>query len=290
VISRHDVIDRLLNPRLRHRHDSVRLLITSDVLSEGLSLAGVATVVHLDLPWTAARVDQRVGRAARIGAPVSAVRVVRLPASVPESLHDSLDRLVARKRRRMAIVDDAVDSDGATLVSTLYAIAQRPAAPGSRNVWITLSSPRVVRIVLVAIVRIDTGRFIVVLDGGALRRPTLSDWQALADGTPCANQPGMIGAMRRALREHEADRELTQTFADARDPRVQARRVADDQLTRTNRVSRATDAREATAHRRRLMHAAQRAAGDHASRERTGEDGAIRILAGVTITPRNSHV
>jgi hypothetical protein len=45
----------------------LELLIATDVLSEGLSLRRAGILVHLDLPWTIARLEQRVGRLRRIG-------------------------------------------------------------------------------------------------------------------------------------------------------------------------------------------------------------------------------
>lgn len=45
------------------------VLVATDVLSEGVDLQGAGAVVHLDLPWTPARLEQRVGRIRRIGAP-----------------------------------------------------------------------------------------------------------------------------------------------------------------------------------------------------------------------------
>ena len=42
VIAREEAIERLLSARFRDRHDGIRLLITTDVVSEGLSLSGVA--------------------------------------------------------------------------------------------------------------------------------------------------------------------------------------------------------------------------------------------------------
>ena len=47
--------------------ESVTLLLTTDLLSEGVNLQDAGVVVHLDLPWTPARMDQRLGRIARIG-------------------------------------------------------------------------------------------------------------------------------------------------------------------------------------------------------------------------------
>jgi hypothetical protein len=47
----------------------VNLLIATDLLSEGVNLQRASVIVHLDLPWTAARLEQRIGRLARSGSP-----------------------------------------------------------------------------------------------------------------------------------------------------------------------------------------------------------------------------
>ena len=49
------------------RADIITLLIATDLLSEGLNLQDAAVVVHLDLPWTPARLAQRIGRVWRLG-------------------------------------------------------------------------------------------------------------------------------------------------------------------------------------------------------------------------------
>jgi hypothetical protein len=48
-------------------HQSVRILIATDLLSEGVNLQQASIMIHLDTPWTAARVEQRIGRIARLG-------------------------------------------------------------------------------------------------------------------------------------------------------------------------------------------------------------------------------
>ena len=59
------------------RSDSpARLLVTTDVAAEGLDLQRAARVVHYDLPWTPMRLEQREGRAARLGSTRSTVEVV----------------------------------------------------------------------------------------------------------------------------------------------------------------------------------------------------------------------
>jgi hypothetical protein len=45
----------------------IDLLLTTDLLSEGVNLQDAEVVVHLDIPWTLARMEQRVGRVARMG-------------------------------------------------------------------------------------------------------------------------------------------------------------------------------------------------------------------------------
>ncbi len=49
------------------RANDVTLLLTTDLLSEGVNLQDAGMVIHLDLPWTPARMEQRLGRVARFG-------------------------------------------------------------------------------------------------------------------------------------------------------------------------------------------------------------------------------
>jgi superfamily II DNA or RNA helicase len=77
--------------------EEIRLLLTTDLLSEGVNLQDADTVVHLDVPWTAARMGQRVGRVARLGSFHSAVHVhvLRPPASGQKVLDN--ESIVSRK-------------------------------------------------------------------------------------------------------------------------------------------------------------------------------------------------
>jgi len=47
--------------------ERVTMLLTTDLLSEGVNLQDAAVVVHLDLPWNPARLAQRLGRVRRTG-------------------------------------------------------------------------------------------------------------------------------------------------------------------------------------------------------------------------------
>src|SRR6185436_3435080 len=66
----------------------IEQLLTTDLLSEGVNLQDADTVIHLDLPWTTARLEQRVGRVARLGSRHShvAVHLLRPPPSAEKLL------------------------------------------------------------------------------------------------------------------------------------------------------------------------------------------------------------
>jgi len=68
--------------------ERIDLLLTTDLLSEGVNLQDADTVIHLDVPWTVARLEQRVGRVARLGSFHSSVHVhvLRPPRSADEVL------------------------------------------------------------------------------------------------------------------------------------------------------------------------------------------------------------
>lgn len=70
------------------RAEVIDLLLTTDLLSEGVNLQDADIVIHVDIPWTAARMEQRVGRVARLGSRHDEVLVhaIRPPASAREIL------------------------------------------------------------------------------------------------------------------------------------------------------------------------------------------------------------
>lgn len=72
LTSRHDLMGQF-GPdagAVRRRmlsHQQVDFLIATDLLSEGVNLQEASVLIHLDLPWTSARIGQRIGRLARMG-------------------------------------------------------------------------------------------------------------------------------------------------------------------------------------------------------------------------------
>jgi hypothetical protein len=75
------------------------LLLATDVAAEGLDLQRVGRVVHYDLPWTSVRLEQRDGRALRLGSTRNEVAVAEF--HLPDALEQRLDQLtrLAVKRR-----------------------------------------------------------------------------------------------------------------------------------------------------------------------------------------------
>src|ERR1019366_7091035 len=97
---RADILRALAAPSLaqpRAAHDAVSLVIATDLLSEGVNLQGAGVVVHLDIPWTPAGLEQRVGRAARLGSARTRVHVYGIapPRSAERVL--ALSRRLAEK-------------------------------------------------------------------------------------------------------------------------------------------------------------------------------------------------
>jgi superfamily II DNA or RNA helicase len=94
--------------------EAIDLLLATDLLSEGVNLQDASVVVHLDVPWTPARMEQRVGRLARLGSPHPCVHVYSLepPASATTLLRieDRLRAKLAASARAIGIVGSIVPS------------------------------------------------------------------------------------------------------------------------------------------------------------------------------------
>ena len=79
--------------------ERISLLLTTDLLSEGLDLQDAGVVVHLDLPWTPARLAQRVGRVRRIGSAHARVATYYFMPPVPADRWARLTSRLADKAR-----------------------------------------------------------------------------------------------------------------------------------------------------------------------------------------------
>jgi hypothetical protein len=127
-VSRRELLARL-SPGASARvpaSERVDLLLTTDVLSEGVSLQDASVVVHLDLSWNPARLEQRVGRLRRIGAARDVISVYLLAPPAPAERMLQLDR---RLRLKLGVAARTMGVAGAILPGFGTADASEPSAP-----------------------------------------------------------------------------------------------------------------------------------------------------------------
>ena len=115
---------RALGARPPRRVDAITMLIATDLLSEGLNLQDAAVVVHLDLPWTPARLAQRMGRVWRLGSSHSDVFEYAIAPPPPA---EEVAAVIARLHRKAAL---ARASTGVELSPVLHPYT---AAEANRN-------------------------------------------------------------------------------------------------------------------------------------------------------------
>jgi hypothetical protein len=125
-------------------------LVVTDVAAEGLDLRRAARVAHYDLPWTPMRLEQREGRAVRLGSARELVEVVRF---IPPPALDAALELGERLRRkaelpalaglgadgvrlwrwRSALVDELTDGSAASGSASAGGSAWVPKAAGASS-------------------------------------------------------------------------------------------------------------------------------------------------------------
>jgi superfamily II DNA or RNA helicase len=99
--SRHEVLAAFA-PRAQHAPQPeaacvVDVLIATDLLSEGLDLQDAERVIHYDLPWSPARVAQRVGRIDRLASPHRGIHTITFLPPWPLARALALERRLAQK-------------------------------------------------------------------------------------------------------------------------------------------------------------------------------------------------
>ncbi|MFZ2490644.1 MAG: DEAD/DEAH box helicase, partial [Thermoanaerobaculia bacterium] len=94
----------------------IDVLVSTDMSAEGLNLQRAGVVVHYDIPWNPVRLDQRNGRAYRIGQQRPSVRAVYfLPEEDPTSV---IATVASKNRTRRAVLrpgDSAPEIEASTL-------------------------------------------------------------------------------------------------------------------------------------------------------------------------------
>ena len=91
---------------------AIDVLITTDLASEGLNLHDASVIVHVDLPWTPARLEQRVARSRRIGALHARTHSYALAPPADAEMVLTVER---RLRDKLRTIEEVIGSTGALL-------------------------------------------------------------------------------------------------------------------------------------------------------------------------------
>ena len=108
-------------------HDSVTLLLATDLLSEGVNLQDAGVVLHLDLPWNPARLAQRVGRLRRPGGGSEVRTYLLAPPAGAAALLDA----DARLRRKIAEAEQVIGAGFPVMPPLLHSATDALYATGS---------------------------------------------------------------------------------------------------------------------------------------------------------------
>ena len=82
--------------------DVLQVLVCSDAASEGLNLQAASVVINVDMPWNPARVEQRIGRADRLGQTSTEVYVKNV--WYPDSIEARIYRELFRRKELYQVV------------------------------------------------------------------------------------------------------------------------------------------------------------------------------------------
>ena len=109
----------------RNTQNELRVLISTDILSEGQNLQDCSIVVNYDLPWAIIRLVQRAGRVDRIGQEAEKILCYSfLPAEGVDRIINLRGRVLARLRENAEVVgtDEAFfeDEDDKKAILDLY--------------------------------------------------------------------------------------------------------------------------------------------------------------------------
>ncbi len=83
------------------RRGTIDRLVATDMASEGLNLQRAGVVVHYDIPWNPVKLDQRNGRAHRIGQTRESVRAIYF---LPEARSRIVETVASKNRTRRRIL------------------------------------------------------------------------------------------------------------------------------------------------------------------------------------------
>ncbi len=96
------------DPRAREPEDDIKILISTDVLAEGVNLHRSFSVINYDLPWNPTKVLQRVGRVNRVGAKNEEIHIYNFFPTAESDEHLGLE---ANIKSKMQAFHDCLGED-----------------------------------------------------------------------------------------------------------------------------------------------------------------------------------
>ncbi len=161
--------------------DRIDLLLATDLLSEGINLQDAGVVVHLDLPWTAARLEQRMGRVRRLG---SAHRRVSAYGIRPSAAAEALVKLEKTIRAKVREAEQVVGASRRILPRDEVGQAPQELSAGVRGKsYDPITASELIRSVM------QSWCLAASLDVGRTREPSSRKLRVAA---ACSNQNGVI--------------------------------------------------------------------------------------------------
>jgi superfamily II DNA or RNA helicase/HKD family nuclease len=92
-----DLIKVAFDPNQKESADNLRILITTDVLSEGINLHRANVLINYDLPWNPTRVLQRAGRVNRLGTEHPQIFIYNFFPTTQSDAHLGLETNITNK-------------------------------------------------------------------------------------------------------------------------------------------------------------------------------------------------
>lgn len=167
------------------------VLIATDLLSEGLNLQDAERVVHYDLPWSPARLAQRVGRIDRLGSSHAAITTVTFLPPAPLATALAIEERLATKvgEQQLAGTEGRLDwCDQLSMLSTTH-----DALPRGSCAAVT-GEPSVV-----LVVRIANLVEAIVVEGGVARTSPAAATRILASAARAQPVPCDRNALLEAM-------------------------------------------------------------------------------------------
>lgn len=92
-----DLIHQNYDPKYYETSDDINVLITTDVLAEGINLHRSNIIINYDLPWNPTRVLQRVGRVNRVGSKFDKIHIYNIfPSATADNELNLEDNIKAK--------------------------------------------------------------------------------------------------------------------------------------------------------------------------------------------------